>query len=171
MQRKWKLARTLVLVALAASSCTEAQISAWEASTGTRIEATARQALLDAGDPTVVAQSSPLVYVHQNPAVQQWHDLAIQAGWLEEEWPWLSCVINRETGRTGQPDMHNGKGRDDSYGLLQLNMKAHRLWVAPLVEDDFDNLYDPLTNLSIGRFLYEKAGKSPWRGSCSHTHT
>lgn len=123
--------------------------------------------------PIVAVDEPPLprTYTYPNPDIDQWHDLAMQAGFADKDWKWLSCVINRETGSTGRPDLHNGEGRDDSYGLMQLNMRAHKKWVGPLVDYDFNRLYDPLTNLTIAYTLYEKAGRSPWRNNCSHAHT
>jgi hypothetical protein len=98
-------------------------------------------------------------------------DEALAAGWSESDWPILDKIIWRES--RCKPNVRNKRGRDDSYGLMQLNMKAHRKWVRPLVTDengfaDFDRLYDPLTNLTIARVLYEKAddmwgcGWRPW---------
>lgn len=91
---------------------------------------------------------------------------ALQAGWPASDWKRLDHIMWRES--RCQPGVHNGKGRDDSYGLIQLNMKAHRSWVGPLVDWDFTRLYDPVTNLEVGRQIYDKAvgywdcGWRPW---------
>ncbi len=44
----------------------------------------------------------------------------------------------------GNPKAYNGKGRDDSYGLWQINMKAHTL--GELGISSKEALYDPVTN-------------------------
>lgn len=101
---------------------------------------------------------------------------ALDAGWSEADWPRLSQIIWRES--RCQPQVHNRRGRDDSYGLMQINLRAHRNWVRPLVDGDFTRLFDPATNLVVARVLYEKAvdaygcGWQPWttrrtRGWCS----
>ena len=107
------------------------------------------------------ASATPPVWVSSRPEVERWHQTALDAGWAETEWRWLACVIWRES--RGDPSVFNGRGRDQSYGLLQLNMRAHAGWVGPLVDGDFSRLHDPAINLSIGRALYEQAGRSPWR--------
>lgn len=110
---------------------------------------------------------------HWNPDVDRWYDTAVEAGWPDQDWSRLACIINRES--RGDPTAYNGRGRDDSYGLLQLNMRAHRSWVGPLVDWDFNRLFDPATNLSVGRVLFDRAvdyygnGWQPWNasdGSC-----
>lgn len=95
---------------------------------------------------------------------------AMQAGWAESDWPRLDYVIYRES--RCQPGAHNPHGLDNSYGLMQLNMKAHARWVGPLVGWDFSRLWDPVTNLVIARQLFHKAadaygcGWQPWSFSC-----
>lgn len=96
----------------------------------------------------------------------EFKDEALAAGWSEEDWPRLDYIIWRES--RCKPEVRNKRGRDDSYGLTQLNMRAHRKWVRGLVGGDFTALYDPLVNLSVARVLYEKAedaygcGWKPW---------
>lgn len=104
---------------------------------------------------------TPPVWVSSHPEVERWHQTALDAGWAEGEWRWLACVIWRES--RGDPSVFNGRGRDQSYGLLQLNMRAHAGWVGPLVEGDYSRLFDPAINLTVGRSLYEQAGPGPWR--------
>jgi hypothetical protein len=105
----------------------------------------------------------------------QFRQAALDAGWSEADWPRLDAIIWRESRCT--PTAHNGRGRDDSFGLLQLNMRAHRSWVRPLVDGDFTRLFDPVTNLTVGRALFDRAaeqmgcGWQPWvtrktRGWC-----
>lgn len=105
----------------------------------------------------------------------QYRQTALDAGWSEADWERLDQIIWRESRCT--PTAHNGRGRDDSYGLVQLNMRAHRGWVRPLVDGDFDRLFDPATNLTVARHLFDRAadaygcGWQPWttrktRGWC-----
>jgi len=105
----------------------------------------------------------------------EWKDAALDAGWSEQQWPRVDAIIWRES--RCNPDVHNKRGRDNSYGLMQLNMKAHKSWVGPMVDGDFDRLFDPVTNLTVAKVLFDKAKKAykcgwqPWvtkktRGWC-----
>jgi len=91
---------------------------------------------------------------------------ALEAGWSEADWPRLDAIAWRES--RCKPDAFNGRGRDRSYGLLQLNMRAHAAWVDPLVDGDFDRLFDPQTNFTVALALHRKAeamfgcGWQPW---------
>lgn len=80
-------------------------------------------------------------------AVGRWHDLAIQVGWTEAQWPTVACIIHRES--RGQPNAHNSAG---ATGLMQILQRYH-----PGV-----NLYDPATNLRTGLKLYRLRGWQPW---------
>jgi len=128
--------------------------------------------------PSPNPPSPPPRYHHSSPDVDRWHDEAIRAGWPEDEWPRLACIIHRES--RGDPYAHNPRYPDDSYGLIQLNMRAHRKWVGPLVGWDFTHLFDGYTNLLHGRTLFDMAvgyhddGWRPWiasNGSCSGAHS
>lgn len=123
----------------------------------------------------VVAPPPPPVdrYHHHDANVDRWYESAIAAGWSESDWPRLACVIHRES--RGDPAAHNPRHPDDSYGLIQLNMRAHRKWVGPLVGGDFTLLLNGYTNLTTGRTLFDMAvgyygnGWRPWfasNGSC-----
>jgi hypothetical protein len=96
----------------------------------------------------------------------EFRQTALDAGWSEADWPRLDAIIWRES--RCMPMAHNGRGRDDSYGLVQLNMRAHRSWVRPLVDGDFGRLFDPATNLAVARQLFDRAedaygcGWQPW---------
>lgn len=105
----------------------------------------------------------------------QWRQTALDAGWSEADWARLDQIIWRES--RCNPGAHNGRGRDDSYGLVQLNMRAHRSWVRPLVDGDYSRLFDPAVNLTVARELFARAddaygcGWKPWttrntRGWC-----
>ena len=115
----------------------------------------------------------PARYHHPSSDVDRWYESAIAAGWSEADWPRLACVIHRES--RGNPAAHNPRYPDDSYGLIQLNMRAHRDWVGPLVGGDFTRLFNGFVNLKTGRTLYDMAvgyygnGWRPWfasDGSC-----
>jgi hypothetical protein len=99
----------------------------------------------------------------------QWWDEARVAGWPEWALPHLDYVMWRES--RCLPTAHNPRPPDDSYGLVQLNMRAHRSWVGPLVDGDFTRLFDPTTNLRTARRLFDMAqqaygcGWQPWQTS------
>ncbi|NDC56704.1 MAG: hypothetical protein EBZ69_07860 [Alphaproteobacteria bacterium] len=123
-----------------------------------------------------VAVHVPTMVSADSHRCDQYRSVALQAGWSDADWPRLSQIMWRES--RCQPWVHNRRGRDDSYGLMQLNMRAHSRWVRPLVAGDFTQLFDPLTNLTVARHLFERAddaygcGWQPWttrrtRGWCS----
>ena len=97
----------------------------------------------------------------------QWFAAALAAGWPESDWARIDYIMWRESRCT--PSVHTVAKHDDSYGLVQLNMKAHRRWVSPLVGGDFNQLLDPVTNLTIARQLFGMAqdtygcGWQPWQ--------
>jgi hypothetical protein len=92
----------------------------------------------------------------------QHYGAALAAGWTPNEWATLDRIMWRESRCT--PTAYNGnrRTRDDSYGLIQINMRAHKSWVGPLVEWDFNRLFDPQSNLFVARVLYERCGFGPW---------
>jgi hypothetical protein len=94
-----------------------------------------------------------------------WHDLALSVGWTEADWPWLSCVIDRES--HGQPDAYNGRNQDRSYGLVQLNTKGSLWrWFTAQGLTSREQLFDPATNLFVARIMFSERGRQPWGGSC-----
>lgn len=92
----------------------------------------------------------------------QYEDTARAAGWAESEIPRLSYVMWRESKCT--PTAYNGKGRDQSYGLVQINTKGGN-W-AELQRrcglSSKDQLFDPYTNLACGKQLQRAYGWRPW---------
>lgn len=107
---------------------------------------------------------APGGYVHSNPDVERWHGLALQVGWKEADWRWLSCVIHRES--KGQPGAYNGVGNDRSYGLTQLNTKDGLWsWFVRQGLTDRAQLHDAGTNLRIAKVMFDGRGKQPWRSS------
>ena len=107
-------------------------------------------------------------YTHPDPNVERWHALALAVGWPEAEWEWLWCVAWKES--RGMPEAYNGRGRDDSRGILQENGKGDLWgWYVAQGLTDPDQLFDPATNLRMGRRLFDQYGRQPWaadRGSC-----
>jgi len=106
------------------------------------------------------------LYFHRDPNVERWHQAALDVGWPEERWKWLSCVIYRES--RGNPRAFNGRGRDESYGLVQINAKAHRARMIAHA-GTVQAFFDPKVNLSFALMLYNEQGTRPWRaqkGSC-----
>jgi hypothetical protein len=96
-------------------------------------------------------------------ACWQWTDLARSVGWPEDTLARIAKIMWRES--RCFPSVHNPRGRDDSYGLMQLNMRAHRSWVGPLVGWDFNRLFDAETNLRVALRLYEMDGWRPWKAT------
>lgn len=90
----------------------------------------------------------------------EWHNLAIEVGWSEDEWPWLSGVIYRES--RCQPDAWNGA----DAGLVQIN-KIHREWLSQNGWTHPDSMFDPRANLTFAKMLYDTSGCRPWRNSNS----
>lgn len=163
-------------VVLAASACTPMQLSTYERRTGTTIPKALKERLLAAPDEPFVMVDGTIFpdgkfVKHVAPAgslCPQWYGHARAAGWLATDWPRLDRIIYRES--RCNPKAHNPRYPDDSYGLMQLNMRAHRSWVGPMVGWDFTRLFDPTANLKVARVLYNKAasaygcGWQPWRG-------
>ena len=71
------------------------------------------------------------------------------------------AVAIAEAESRGNPKAYNGKGRDDSYGLWQINMKAHNL--AELGIASKEALYDPVTN---ARAMVKISKSEIGRASC-----
>lgn len=88
----------------------------------------------------------------------EWHDLAIQVGWPEEEWSFLSQVIYRES--RCQVDSWNGA----DAGLTQIN-KVHKKWLSEMGWSHPDDMFDPEKNLTFALRLWESSGWKPWRFS------
>lgn len=96
---------------------------------------------------------------------------AMRAGWTWNEWPTLARIMWRESKcDAGQTRL---RGRDRSYGLLQINTKG-RLWTWPIGWGETrtlpelcglntrEDLLDVDTNLRCGRLLFEVRGWAPW---------
>lgn len=88
----------------------------------------------------------------------EWHDLAIQVGWPEEEWQTLSKIIFRESRCT--PDAWNGH----DAGLTQIN-QIHTKWLNQMGFSHPDDMFEPEKNLTFAYRLWEGSGWKPWRFS------
>lgn len=175
MKKRWKYAVISSLAGvLALSACTPAQIATFERLSRTDVPRSVERDLLQAPDQDWITQwgiikpdgSVDRIVAPAGSKCPQYYDEALLAGWPAQDWYKLDAVIYRES--RCNPGVYNGIGLDNSYGLIQLNMKAHKSWVGPLVGWDFTKLYDPQTNLWVGRRLYDRAqsaygcGWQPW---------
>lgn len=88
----------------------------------------------------------------------EWHDLAIQVGWPEEEWPFLSQVIWRES--RCQVEAWNGA----DAGLTQIN-QIHSKWLSDMGWNHPEDMFDAEKNLTFALRLWESSGWRPWRFS------
>lgn len=107
--------------------------------------------------------------------------LAQEAGWPRETWEKLGNIILRESG--GCPNRiggsivdkncniigHTGATNKSDSGLLQINgvnwdpkRSGRQLLCAEHKICTQKQLLDPLTNLTAGYILYQKAGWDPW---------
>jgi len=92
-----------------------------------------------------------------------WFGTAMRAGWTWNDWARLSRVMWRES--RCLPDTFNGRHRDLSYGLVQLNTKGGLwdkpiAWGYPSLKDLCgltvrEELLDGYVNLRCGRLLFE----------------
>lgn len=175
----------LTLLALAATTltltaCTPEQLATMERLYGVDFTPAEERELLDAPDGRVKTELgwlevdgslSPYV-APEGSRCPQWFGAAMLAGWPEEDWPKVDRIIWGES--RCDPNVHTDASdgamfsRDDSHGGFQINLKAHRSWVLPLIGGDVTRLYDPYTNAWIGRRMYEQAvdywgcGWRPW---------
>lgn len=126
--------------------------------------------VVDDGSRQALDALEPMIVAHQREMYGpcgEWRDEALSVGWTAEEWKKLRWIIARETGSTCDPTVHNGneQTRDDSFGLLQINMRG-KLEADRLVRCQLGSkqeLLDPVVNLRCGRVLFELAGWDPWR--------
>lgn len=88
--------------------------------------------------------------------------LASEVGWPADEIRTVSYVAYRESRCI--PTAYNGKGRDRSYGLVQINTKGslweHRRDLCGLNERE--DLFVPAVNLSCAHKLWLRSGWAPW---------
>lgn len=112
--------------------------------------------------PSVPAVTAAPTTVRSGQRCPQFEDTARAVGWPEDAIDRLSYIMWRES--RCEPTAHNPRPPDDSYCLIQLNMRAHKSWVGPIVDWDFNRLFDPTVCLTVGLELWHKAGGwGPWR--------
>jgi len=89
---------------------------------------------------------------------------ALEAGWTGTAAHTITAIALAESG--GNPNAHNGKAPDNSYGLTQINMIGNL--GAPRRSEygitSNNALLDPVTNLKAALHVYNDAGGSfkPW---------
>jgi hypothetical protein len=125
---------------------------------------------------------APNGYVHPNPEVEQWHHAALVAGWTEDEWPVVACIMQHpehtDIGESmGRPWVVNTLLNDRSYGLMQLNTRGSLFrWYQSQGLRYREDLLDALTNMRFAKVLSEYNASAswadydkwaPWRGSWS----
>lgn len=95
----------------------------------------------------------------------QWTGLAAEVGWPADRLEWLSVIMYRES--RCDPSAYNGRNRDRSYGLLQVNTLGS-LWGELQRRcglSDPSQLHDARTNLACGYKLFQAYGTKPWRST------
>lgn len=99
--------------------------------------------------PVSNAPKAPSVPTYNGGATgaDQWHNLALNVGWTEAQWPHVRCIISRES--NGIPSVVNSIG---ATGLMQILARYY----------PGQNLKDPRVNLTIGLQLYNSRGWQPW---------
>ena len=97
----------------------------------------------------------------------EWHDLALEVGWEENEWKTLSRILFRESRCT--PDAWNGH----DAGLTQIN-QIHTKWLNQMGFSHPNDMFDPAKNLLFayrlwsGREANGQCGWSPWSLPCEN---
>lgn len=95
----------------------------------------------------------------------EWHDLALEVGWHEEEWPTLSTVLFTES----RCDPLAWNGHD--AGGTQIN-QIHKDWAAQMGFNWPEDFFDPRVNLTFAYRLYSSreekglCGWKPWTEPC-----
>ena len=95
----------------------------------------------------------------------EFHDLALEVGWTEKEWPKLSQVLWKESRCT--VDAWNGH----DAGLSQIN-QIHSAWLLELGYNHPEDMFDARNNLWFayklwsGREEQGKCGWKPWSMKC-----
>lgn len=117
--------------------------------------------------PASVATPAPAQRLDPPPApapivgglgnAEGWHDLAISAGWSEQKWPWVLCVIRRESNGDPMAYNYNRKTKDNSWGLMQLNIWGSLWgWYQDHGITEPKQLFDPYTNLATAVQLHSE---------------
>jgi hypothetical protein len=119
---------------------------------------------------STTTSTSTTTVVLVDPAVYgqcgEYHDMAIQAGWSEEQWPTLSRVMWKESRCT--TDAWNGH----DAGLTQIN-QIHTDWLAEMGFSHPDDMFSPYNNLLFAYRLWNareqngQCGWTPWSIKCN----
>ena len=88
--------------------------------------------------------------------------MAQQAGFDDNNAAIMGAIGSAES--SGVTTAHNDKGRDDSYGIWQINMKGN---LGPERRKKYglssnEDLFDPAINLKIAKDLFDESGFKPW---------
>ena len=88
--------------------------------------------------------------------------LAVQGGFSKDDAPLVAQIAMGES--SGNPTAFNGKGADQSYGIMQINMLGG---MGPERRAQFgiksnEDLYDPLTNMKAAHQIYKQQGWGAW---------
>lgn len=95
--------------------------------------------------------------------VDRWRGVALRAGWSASSWPWLRCIIWRESGGNPRAWNRGDGGRvAGSKGLTQI-LWIHVPWMvrAGIIRSSND-LFDPVANLRAAKALYKLQGRRAW---------
>ena len=93
---------------------------------------------------------------------QELEALAVQGGFSQKDAPLVAKIAMGES--SGNPMAFNGKGADQSYGIMQINMLGD---MGPERRSQFglttnEDLYDPLTNMKAAYKIYQQQGWGAW---------
>ena len=93
---------------------------------------------------------------------QELESLAVQGGFSQKDAPLVAKIAMGES--NGNPMAFNGKGADQSYGIMQINMLGD---MGPERRSQFglttnEDLYDPLTNMKAAYKIYQQQGWGAW---------
>jgi hypothetical protein len=120
-------------------------------------------------EPTTTTTTLPIVDT-KGALCPEWRAIAVAVGWPKAELKTLDDIIYRESrcnslARADYRVAKCGCPYDDSFGLMQINVKGKRLWqnrrdVCYLKKPE--DLLDGATNLNCGLALWQLSGWAPW---------
>src|SRR3954469_24569881 len=95
---------------------------------------------------------------------EQAMDLLVKAGFKKNSVDTANMIGIMYAESGGDPTKYNGKDRDSSYGLWQINMKGD---LGPDRRKKFgiasnDALFNPSTNAKAAHIVYKESGLSAW---------
>jgi hypothetical protein len=175
MSKRRTIIVAATIAALIGTACTPEQVATWERVNGMRLDAKTRSEAIAAPDVRIKTRQGWIeldgtITPYTAPAgsrCPQWFATAMITGWPEADWPKLDRVIWGES--RCNPNVYNGKGRDDSRGLVQINTKqgsGNRPFIGPFIDYQWDRLYDPETNLWVARRMYDYWQANSWSKRC-----